>query len=210
MTFDEWHQAWRRLLELIRTFIPIELQVWEAHYAFILNNESRAEKWPLYLAYDVEIRKRSTQIAIDPSEFSIGIWNDLETRYMANKVLSIVQSDLKHVPDRASSHNTNPRGSRLPNQNAAFRGQQSATEDAKSGRCIFCGYRGKDHPSKYCTAACFASGAPCFLQKHESSVVLQGPVRSRSLTPLGQNRGPNRFLIIINTWDRGPDWNEPV
>jgi hypothetical protein len=81
-------------LDLIRPFFPDEFLMWEVHYNFILNNENRAELWPLYLAYDVEIRRRSTQNGIDPSQFSIGIWNDLEVRYTAKKVLSIVQSDL--------------------------------------------------------------------------------------------------------------------
>jgi hypothetical protein len=60
LTFDEWHQVWRHLLDLIKTFLPDEFLVWETHYTFILNNENRAELWPIYLAYDVEIRKRAT------------------------------------------------------------------------------------------------------------------------------------------------------
>jgi hypothetical protein len=78
LTFDEWHQAWRRLLELIETYIPDELQMWKIHHSFILNNDNRAELWPLYLAYDAEVRKKATQLPIDPSVFMIGIWNDLE------------------------------------------------------------------------------------------------------------------------------------
>ena len=95
LTFDEWHQAWRRLLDLIKSFLPAEFLMWETHYLFILNNDNRAELWPVYLAYDVEIRKRATQSLIDPSEISIAIWNDLEARYTAKKVFSMVQSDLK-------------------------------------------------------------------------------------------------------------------
>ena len=52
LTFDEWHQAWRRLLDLIKTYLPDEFLMWETHYLFILNSENRAELWPLYLAYD--------------------------------------------------------------------------------------------------------------------------------------------------------------
>ena len=108
LTFDEWHQAWRRLLELIKTFLPQEFLAWEIHHLFILNNENRAESWPLFLAYDAEVRRRSTQIGIDPSQFSIGIWNDLEARYTAKKVLSMVQADLKYIPDRTpGQHSAN-------------------------------------------------------------------------------------------------------
>ena len=89
-TFDEWHQAWCRPLELIKTFLPQEFLAWEIHYLFILNNENRAESWPLFLAYDAEVQRHSTQIGINPSQFSIGIWSDLKARYTAKKVLSMV------------------------------------------------------------------------------------------------------------------------
>ena len=60
LTFDEWHQAWRRLLDLIRIYVFEELHLWEIHYSFILNNENCAELWSLYVAYDVEIRRSYT------------------------------------------------------------------------------------------------------------------------------------------------------
>jgi hypothetical protein len=90
LTFDEWHQAWRRLLELIETYLPDELDMWKIHHSFILNRDNRAELWPLSLAYDADIRRRATQSSIDPSHFSIHIWNDLEQRYLADRVLAIV------------------------------------------------------------------------------------------------------------------------
>ena len=78
LTFDEWHQAWRRLLELIKSFLPDDFHAWEVHYTFILNRENCAKLWPVYLAYDAKICKRTTHFPIDPSVFSLGIWNDLE------------------------------------------------------------------------------------------------------------------------------------
>jgi hypothetical protein len=115
LTFDEWHQAWQHLLDLIKTYLPEEFLLWEIHYLFILNSENRAELWPLYLAYDADIRRRTTVSSIDPSQFSIGIWNNLEARYMANKVLSMVRADLKHYTDRFStSHPGIPPSSHNP------------------------------------------------------------------------------------------------
>ena len=90
LTFDEWHQVWRRLLELTKVFLPEEFPLCEVYYTFILNSENRSEMWSLYFAYDAEIRRRATQFSIDPSVFSIEIWNDLESRYMAKRVLSLV------------------------------------------------------------------------------------------------------------------------
>ena len=162
LTFDEWHQAWRRLLDLIRTFIPREFLMWETHYSFILNSENRAEMWPLYLAYDTEIRRRAIQSPIDPSVFSIGIWNDLEVRYTAKKVLAMVQSDLKQQPTRSP----NQPNSRKSGQSSSFRNQQSS-DNSKTGRCIFCGDRTKSHMSRNCSADCNTSGAPCHLHRTE-------------------------------------------
>jgi hypothetical protein len=171
MTFDEWHQAWRRLLDLIRTFLPQEFLMWEKHYSRILNSENRAEMWPLYLAYDAEIRRRSTQLPIDPSLFSIGIWNDLEIRYTAKKVLSMVQSDLKQHPARTSSAPADtPQNPRATGQGSSFRGQQASSADtSKTGRCIFCGSRTKDHLSRNCPASCNTNGVPCHLHRTEPS-----------------------------------------
>jgi hypothetical protein len=167
LTFDEWHQAWRRLLDLIRSWVAHEFALWETHYLFILNKENRAELWPLYLTYDVEIRKRSVQTGIDPSQFSIAIWNDLEARYTAKKVLSIVRSDLKHQTNRTSSDKHKPRN---PGNKSSFRDhRQSSSESQKTGRCLFCGDRTKDHLSRNCTATCFSNGVPCHLHRIEPS-----------------------------------------
>jgi hypothetical protein len=178
LTFDEWHQAWRRLLELIKTYLPQEFPLWETHYSFILNNENRAEMWPLYLAYDAEIRKKSVYLPIDPSAFSIGVWNDLEVRYTAKKVYSLVQSDLmKHQSTRAPSGQQDRLKPKNPAKGSSFREHHhSSSDNSKSGRCIFCGDRSKDHLPRNCSASSNTSGAPCHLYRAGPS----GPRQSRS------------------------------
>jgi hypothetical protein len=179
LSFDEWHQAWRRLLDLIKTFLPQEFMMWEVHYSFILNSENRSEMWPLYLAYDAEIRKRSTQTPIDPSQFSIGIWNDLEIRYSHKKVLAMVQADLKQHPDRFVHNSPTHPPSYTPRNHfrpPPFQNQQqSLPNNPKLGRCIFCGDRSRLHPSSACDATCYANGTPCHLTKH-------GPTGTRTST----------------------------
>jgi hypothetical protein len=172
LSFDEWHQAWRRLLDLIKTHLPEEFLMWEVHYLYILNNHNRAELWSLYLAYDAEIRRRSTQLSIDPSQFSIGIWNDLETRHTAKKVLSMVQADLRLQPNTRSATT-----SRDTIRNPSFRGQHhrpSQPDSSKPGRCIFCGDRSKSHTSRNCSATSNITGAPCHLLKQASTGTRQG------------------------------------
>ena len=171
MSFDEWHQAWRRLLELINTHIPKEYPLWEIHYSRIMNSENRAELWPLYLAYDAEIRKRTTQYPIDPSAFSIGIWNDLEVRYSHKKVLTSLRTELRQHPDRFFINPSQNPPTYTPHTQAQpppFRSQQFTLPDnPKSGRCIFCGDRSKSHPSNACVASCYSNGTPCHLIRQE-------------------------------------------
>jgi hypothetical protein len=181
LSFDEWHQAWRRLLDLIRMYIPQEFLLWEIHYSFILNKENRAELWPLYLAYDVEIRKRSIIEPIDPSQFSIGVWNDLETRYTAKKVLAIVQAGLKNSNQGTTTRNTPDKNKP---RNSSFRKNQSssASDSSKTGRCMFCGDRARTHLSRNCTACNNVDGTPCHLHRVEPS----GPGSSSRIAHSGK------------------------
>ena len=162
LTFDEWHQAWRRLLDLIRNFLPHEYPLWEIHYSFILNNENRAKLWPIYLAYDAEIRKRAVQTGIDPSQFSIAIWNDLEHRYATKKVLAIVRADLRQQSSQLQSDKNKP-----CNRSSFRETQQSISDPTKTGRCIFCGDCTRNHLSRNCTATCTSNGLPCHLYRQE-------------------------------------------
>jgi hypothetical protein len=196
LTFDEWHQAWRRLLDLIKTFVPKEFLLWEMHYLYILNIENRAELWPIYLAYDAEIRKKSIQQPIDPSVFSIGVWNDIEARHMAKKVYAMVQSNLNQSVGRTSSTQGDSNNSRTPNQGSSFRSRQPSTSDnPKIGRCIFCGNRTKDHLPRNCTAACNTSGVPCHLHRVEPSGIRQSKSGKRYCYawngPTGCDKGPS-------------------
>ena len=141
----------------------------------ILNSENRAEMWPLYLTYDAEIRKRTTHFGIDPSIFSIGIWNDLEQRYLANKVLSIVQTDLRRhnysdcLSSTFSPSIPPPYTSSNPSHNQSFCPQHPLPNNPRVGCCIFCGDHSKSHPSKSCTATCYTNGTPCHLSRDEPS-----------------------------------------
>lgn len=177
LTFDEWHQAWRRLLELIKLYMEDEYPLWVIHYNFILNSENRAEMWPLYLAYDAEIRKRTTQYSIDPSVFSIGIWNDLEARYSTKKVLTMFHSELRQHPELFSFlfNNSSSQPPRIPSQGSSFRNQQPPADPSKTGRCIFCGDCSKTHTSRNCIANTCTNGSPCHLLKQGPSGNRQSP-----------------------------------
>ena len=164
LIFNKWHQAWQHLLDLIKSYLPEEFLLWEVHYLFILNHNNQAEMWLLFLAYDAEIHKRATQLPIDPSKFSIGIWNDLETRFTANEVFSLVQVDLKLHASSSSTPRDSPKN---PGQSASF--QTPHHQIDKFGRCFICGDRSRDHTSCNCMATHNINGSPCHLFKQGPS-----------------------------------------
>ncbi|TFK16436.1 hypothetical protein FA15DRAFT_711822 [Coprinopsis marcescibilis] len=96
LSFDQWYQAWRRLLSLIETYVSEELEGWKTHFHRILNAENRLELWSLWVAYDLEVWSRCLRYSIDPAQFHIGVWNDLEARYLKNIVVSTMQQETQH------------------------------------------------------------------------------------------------------------------
>ena len=91
MTFNEWHQAWQRLLKLIEQYHLEELALWQTHYSSIMVKETRGEDWPLWLAYDTEVRRRSVTTPLDPSKFQQRLFDDLYVCYTGKKILSQLQ-----------------------------------------------------------------------------------------------------------------------
>src|SRR6266446_664262 len=87
MTFDEWHQAWQRLLKLIEQYHPEELTLWRTHYTSIMVKETRGEDWLLWLSYDTEVRRRSVTTGLDPSLFQKRLFDNLYVRYTEEKIL---------------------------------------------------------------------------------------------------------------------------
>ncbi|KAG6913824.1 hypothetical protein DXG01_004077, partial [Tephrocybe rancida] len=94
LTFDEWFQAWSRLLGLIKEFLKEEYDLRKIHYERILYKENCTEQWTLFLAYDIEIHLHATQKEIDPSIFHIVIWNDLELRLTSGHLATAVEQKL--------------------------------------------------------------------------------------------------------------------
>ena len=83
----------------------------------------------------------------------------------------MVCSELKHTP--ATGHTSFKDNPLLLAQGSSFRNCQPSTETSKTGRCIFCGNRTKDHLSQNCFASCNTSGVPCHLFRVEPSGIRQ-------------------------------------
>ncbi|KAJ7128281.1 hypothetical protein C8R46DRAFT_824588, partial [Mycena filopes] len=78
LTFDEWFQAWGRLLQLIKSYVPEEHAVWLAHHERIMHFPSRSADWDLLLDYDSQIRRRALNEDFDPSVFQDDVWRSLQ------------------------------------------------------------------------------------------------------------------------------------
>lgn len=188
MTFDDWHSAWRRLLALIREFIPDELSCWEAHFSRISDADNRSRLWSVWLAYDTKIRKLAVFSPLDPAIFHHDVWNELEmddlstkasesgTRAFNTWLLSHPASrtaantaahrstDSRSFPTinavAGSSNNTSTRGDRA--------NERGPTSSFRPNKCFVCGDTSSAHFARTCDATRLISGQPCHIQKRRA------------------------------------------
>ena len=135
--------------------------------------ETRAEDWPLWLAYNTEVRRQSVTSSLDSSQFQRKLFDDLYIRYTGKKILLQLQSTatLGSSPTSPSSssrfhpyqhttdngHTNRPRGDSFHSN-----GSNQKTSTSRC-RCLFCG--GLSHSPKTCTASTLVNGRPLWLPK---------------------------------------------
>ncbi|KAJ7915001.1 hypothetical protein B0H13DRAFT_1711755 [Mycena leptocephala] len=157
LTFDEWFQAWQRLLQLIQEFVPEEYQLWLFHYESILQRPMRAQQWPLCLAYDSRIRRLATVSPIDPSEFHLAIWNELETGYITNTAIQTLRADLgSQSQSHSNGHSFRANGPPASNPN-------HLPIMSPNARCFVCGNSDPRHSSRRCHSTVLVNGKDAIL-----------------------------------------------
>ena len=188
LTFDEWIQAWHRLLILIKRYLPHEYNNWHSHYSSILNNSTRAMRWLLWLTYDTEVRRRSVSESIDPSVHQLLIWNELEPSYIAKMVKEEMSKSSVSMPENSRNYTNNFRAQTnsyqsyrdSPDNGYSFRNQKTGNNSFRAGfrqdqnfrqlKCIFCGDCSKSHSSgSRCDRNTLINGNPCHLFKNSAS-----------------------------------------
>ncbi|TFK19744.1 hypothetical protein FA15DRAFT_648017 [Coprinopsis marcescibilis] len=184
LSFDEWHQSWQRLHELIRDYVPNEREAWLVHYNRVLGSPTRSEHWPLWLAYDIEIRRRAVREGFNIACYHPDIWRDLELRYLKSESKNTTsrrdtttEGPFRNnytTPYRYGSssyqrreHSFRPYPSRREwNSERQFSNDRYYSNErhyGKPGRCIFCGDSSRSHASKECKATTNVKGHPCHL-----------------------------------------------
>ncbi|KAJ7636340.1 hypothetical protein FB45DRAFT_742856, partial [Roridomyces roridus] len=155
LTFDEWFQAWQRLLQLIAEFVPHEYGLWKIHYESILLHPMRAQQWPLCLAYDSRVRRLATTSKIDPSQFQLAIWNELEPAFIANNAAQLLRAEMS-INGFSNSHSFR---SAPDTSNPNFLAIMPSNT-----RCFVCGSTDRGHSARICQATTLVNGSDIILR----------------------------------------------
>ncbi|PPQ84532.1 hypothetical protein CVT24_006664, partial [Panaeolus cyanescens] len=159
ISFHQWLQAWRRLLDLIRECLPpLDFSMWQAHHDRIFNDRTLSEYWPVWREYDILVRQQAVyDKKFDPSVFQKDTFAAVERRLRDaennQRLNSAINAALKQLPKsfRAPSYRNSP-----PNTD------QSSSQD-QSYRCLICGSRA--HRPKQCDAKFLVNGKPLLLPR---------------------------------------------
>ncbi|KAJ7166255.1 hypothetical protein C8R46DRAFT_900195, partial [Mycena filopes] len=171
LSFDEWFEAWTRLLELILKYLPVEHPLWVKHHKNILHRPNRKDNWALILEYDSRVRRQAVVTGIDPSIFHLDIWNSLEGEHIGKRAVATVRRELQLDGPSNRKGNTSERGqsqssdrfqpydnSKRQNANSSH----SFRSDRKS-RCFVCGSEERGHLARECRAHDLVNGKPAIL-----------------------------------------------
>ncbi|EIN09116.1 hypothetical protein PUNSTDRAFT_134282 [Punctularia strigosozonata HHB-11173 SS5] len=164
LSFGEWHQAWKRLLQLIKAYFPRDYERWKKHFRRICCTDgATSENWTLWLAYDAEVRRRCHLEGIDPGTFHKNIWNKVEPAHIKAQVMASLQPFRAQTASRSSG--ARPEQS---SRHASGRAQLSSPKPIDS-KCFFCG--GKGHKASACKADRLINGQPVRLTRGEDRSV---------------------------------------
>ncbi|KAJ7724787.1 hypothetical protein B0H16DRAFT_1245203, partial [Mycena metata] len=157
LSFDEWFQAWGRLLELIQTYVPEEHELWVVHFNSILHRPNRAQRWPLCLEYDSTVRRRALNTSLDPAVFQDEIWDELEPTHIAKRAVVILRNEHKKASSNSGRYQPYKGAKQFTREgNDSFRPKQKF-------RCFVCASNEDFHKSRNCTADRLTNGKPTLL-----------------------------------------------
>ncbi|KIJ53919.1 hypothetical protein M422DRAFT_42232 [Sphaerobolus stellatus SS14] len=170
LSFCEWSEAWKRLLRLIQDHHLDEHNSWSIHHNRIRDAEDCNTKWSLWLAYDIEIRRRSCSDPLDPAVFQVNIWQDLQPDFIMRQTMERLRLQYPNLPSAPNlKRKFSPEGRESPNRRP---NTSAAPYSAEHFRCFLCA--ATDHTAKFCRSTKLINGKPLFLRnlsnnRHEDS-----------------------------------------
>ncbi len=164
LTYEQWLDAYDRFLGLVLEHIgEDDANAWETHQVRICRKPDRAQEWPLWLAYDIEVRRQSCETGLDPA-----VEQDEIFRYCQRQYLTSLATRPSFPPHINTSNQSTSRNQPFPsNQDgprSSFRSKANGHQPHRttSSRCFFCG--SYNHAATVCVATTFSNGRPLHLR----------------------------------------------
>lgn len=161
LSFDEWFQAWGCLMDLIRDYLPEELDAWVVHYMSIWDAPSRTENWTTWIQYDIEIRYQATHTEIDPSMFHQSVWEGISQQTTRDQIVAVLRQDMNLIPPHQSTQRFC--GTAFNQSKATGTNKQKAAT-ATASKCFICGSTDQSHSSLKCKTTTNVKGKPTYLK----------------------------------------------
>lgn len=164
LSFEDWHQAWLRFLELLRRYTPNIYPLWKTHFELIYSAPDHISNWPTWLAYDITIRRQSLNEGIDPSIFHMSVWSSCDLEVTKQAVSRTASSLSNTRPNSASGcfqpYTNNFRHPERQNSQQDGRLRPHQTRWRSPAHCLFCA---GPHQPRGCRATVQVNGRPLYI-----------------------------------------------
>ncbi|XP_006455499.1 hypothetical protein AGABI2DRAFT_121418 [Agaricus bisporus var. bisporus H97] len=172
LSFEDWHGAWVRFLDLLRSYHPTLHGPWKIHFDRICFAPDRSSSWSTWLAYDISLRKQSVHDGIDPKIFHRSHWYLIATDFAKNSISRPLSNQATQSSPRSSGPSRkSPRSSDLATSSTSHapygnRPHQRGT----SHRCLRCG---GPHIARGCFARTQINGLPVVIFPREDGKLIR-------------------------------------
>ncbi|KIJ46023.1 hypothetical protein M422DRAFT_46337 [Sphaerobolus stellatus SS14] len=166
LSYAEWNEAWRRLLELIRAHLPEDYEAWKIHYTRIRDAIDVSARWNLWLQYDIQLRQQACRVGLDPATFNEALWRDLQPDFLAKQAKDSALEEIRRELSLALPSSSVKRRHSLDRSEPVPKRRRD-TNPIKT-RCFHCG--SSEHPARDCKQTSLVNGRPLFLRLNDTGI----------------------------------------
>ncbi|KAG8717635.1 hypothetical protein FRC09_013965 [Ceratobasidium sp. 395] len=143
MEFQVWERAFQRFIAILRMILNPWVERWVLHGDIIRHHPLLTVNWPLLLAYDIAIRKRSVNNPeLDPGTFQYNIFEACRATQQQERFEELTRSATATIAQsRAPSSTSRTYSAPVAHKQANPRSEK-AGNSGFSGRCFACGTPG--------------------------------------------------------------------